>query len=158
MCLCQEQSESSPKDSLSSWERQISAPEWGWPQLSPISPSHGEHWRVQHAVHQHKQVTSSDNSTLYSISIKAVDILICHRLFADEQSGWIEWGPGVLSQDSGSSLKFTICNLSFSWLALNKYPASYIKHVKKLRRDYWILGFLHSYVKKEKRKKNVAYI
>lgn len=93
MCLCQEQSESWPKDSLSSWERQISALKWGWPRLSPISPSHEEHWRAHYSVHQHKQVTSSHNSTLwlYSTLTKVVVILIHHRLFK-ERPGWVKLG------------------------------------------------------------------
>lgn len=80
------------------WERQISALESGWPRLSLISPSHEEHWRAYYRVHQHKQVTSSHNSTLwyYSILIKAAGIVICCRLFGDERPCRVKQGPGVL--------------------------------------------------------------
>lgn len=62
VCVCahtRSRRESWPTSALSSWKRQIRSPEWGWPRLWLISPSHEEHWGAQNNVHKHKQVASS---------------------------------------------------------------------------------------------------
>lgn len=97
-------------------------------------------WRApegSHSVHQHKQVTSSHNSTpwLYSISTKVVEIVMCYRLFGDEQPGWVKWGPGVHSWGLRKLTEVrTICNLSFSMAGPEQIPGTLHKRCMNVKR------------------------